>query len=281
MKKLVVLVALICSLFASSDYDKDIIVLDQSRDDKVKIVFSELMQYYEEEDSTAFFDLISEERFIQDFMTFSEAIDEDFRKYEIITVDTWIDKITSDGVKRFLYVKWEKRYETNDGKKQLTQRGYSRFLFDEINGKYKLIELAGNHLWGNSLSEWKEEVPQIAGQELDVVQNDDGDTVTPVDDELPDLIISNVICGPSMVDPHTIVISNIGDAEAVPSDYIRVAPLTGMVYGDIEYKGSLAAGESANVMFNGDCGPGYSVFEIDPNSEIEEEDESNNTYAMP
>ena len=42
MKKFVILMFLTLSLFASSDYDKDIIVLDQSRDDKVKIVFSEI-----------------------------------------------------------------------------------------------------------------------------------------------------------------------------------------------------------------------------------------------
>ena len=95
---------------------------------------------------------------------------------EIINVDTWIDKITSDGVKRYLYVRWEKRYETNDGVNQLSQTGYSRFLFDEINGKYKLIELAGNNLWGNSLSEWMEEVPYIKGQEEQATQQNNGFT---------------------------------------------------------------------------------------------------------
>ena len=278
MKKLVFILFVIVNLIASSDYDKDIIVLDQSRDDKIRIVFSELMQYYEEEDSHAFFNLVSEERFIQDYMTFSEAIDEDFRKYEIITVDTWIDKITSDGVKRFLYVKWEKRYETNDGKTQLTQRGYSRFLFDEINGEYKLIELAGNHLWGNSLADWKEEVGTIAGQEPDEVQNSDGSVVSN-DDGLPDLIISNIICGTSMVDPHTIVISNIGSADANP--IIAIIPLTGIVSSSIEYNGVLSAGTSENITYNGDCSPGYSMFEIDPDDFIEEEIESNNTYSIP
>lgn len=177
MKRVVLaFVFLFVSLFANSDFDKEIIVFNQSRDDKVKIVFDELMRFYEEEDYHGFFDLVSEERFVQDYMTFSEAIDDDFRKYEIINIDKWIDKITSDGVKRFLYVRWEKRYETNDGSKEFFQRGYSRFLFDDVNGKYKLIELAGNNLWGASLAEWRDEVGGISGQEDTLSNNSTNET---------------------------------------------------------------------------------------------------------
>jgi len=268
MAKILILVALLVNLHASSDYDKDIIVLDQSRDDKVKIVFSELMQNYEEEDSYAFFKLISEERFIQDYMTFSEAIDEDFRKYEIVTVDTWIDKITSDGVKRYLYVKWEKRYETNDGRTQLTQRGYSRFLFDEINGNYKLIELAGNHLWGNSLSEWKEEVPQIAGQEPDVI---------PLEKGLPDLtILANCPSGFGGAMPIDITITNIGDS-ATTSGSIYYGGSA--FYSSFEYVGNLNPGQSILINKNGDCYNGNDVI-VDPDNFIEEDDESNNEYTL-
>lgn len=270
MKKLIILLAILVNLFASSDYDKDIIVHDQSRDDKIKIVFSELMQYYEEEDSHSFFELISEERFIQDYMTFSEAIDEDFRKYEIINVDKWIDKITSDGVKRYLYVKWEKRYESNDGGTQLTQNGYSRFLFDEINGKYKLIELAGNHLWGNSLPDWKEEVPQIAGQEIE--SNDSS-----LDDGLPDLTVV-AICssgfGGAM--PISITITNIGD----------VATTSGSIYyggsaffSSFEHVGNLNPGDSFVENKTGDCYNGNTVI-ADPDDFITEEDEGNNTSSF-
>lgn len=269
MKKIVLLIALVFNIYASSDLDKDIIVLDQSRNDKVRIVFGELMQNYEEENSQAFFDLISEERFIQDYMTFSEAIDSDFRKYEIITVDTWIDKITTDGVKRYLYVKWEKRYETNDGMTQLNQKGYSRFLFDEINGQYKLIELAGNHLWGNSLSEWKEEVAQITGQEPDEVQDDDGDTIVS-GGGLPDLTISVVADG-SMCN---VTISNIGKSATLGD-----IGFTGSLMPDTYYD-SIPAGGSITFTAIGNCSSGI-LFEVDPDYMIDEEDDSNNTYLMP
>ncbi len=271
MKKILMLVALLVSLHASSDYDKDIIVLDQSRDDKVTIVFSELMQNYEEEDSHAFFELISEERFIQDYMTFSEAIDEDFRKYEIITVDSWIDKITSDGVKRFLYVKWEKRYETNDGRTQLTQTGYSRFLFDEINGDYKLIELAGNHLWGNSLADWKEEVPRIAGQEPDPI------STAISDGGLPDLTVVSVCpSGFGGAMPITITVTNNGDT-ATTSGSIYYGGSA--FFSSFEHVGNLSPGESFVENKTGDCYNGNTVI-VDPDDYIEEDDEDNNTSTF-
>lgn len=150
----------------ASEYDKDIVVKDQSRNDKVKAVFKEMMRHYEEEDLNGFFSFVSEDRFQQDYMTFYEAIDEDIRVYDILNVDTWVNKITQDGVKRFLYVQWDKRYLSSSNDTEINQRGYSRFLFDEVNGKYKLIQLAGNNFWGKSLSEWTEEVPEIAGQEV-------------------------------------------------------------------------------------------------------------------
>ena len=283
MKKILMIVALLFNLHASSDYDKDIIVLEQSRDDKVKIVFSELMQNYEEEDSHAFFELISEERFIQDYMTFSEAIDEDFRKYEIINVDKWIDKITSDGVKRYLYVKWEKRYETNSGNREILQKGYSRFLFDEINGQYKLIELAGNNLWGGSLIDWKEEVGTIPHQEPEekiVIDKDKGTEVIVKDDpeedpKLPDLVIRKVKCL-SPVSSNRITFANEGEGSAVPTEkYIYIHSSTGE---EIQASSStLLAGAVKTINISDDeiCANGGS-YTIDKDNQIKEEDEDNN-----
>jgi hypothetical protein len=283
MKKLLIILCLVFvnTLFASSDYDKDIIVLNQSRDDKVKIVFDQMMQAYEEEDSNAFFHFVWEDRFLQDYMTFSEAIDNDFRKYEIISFDSWIDKITTDGIKKYLYVKWEKRYETNDGSRQLTQKGYSRFLFDEMNGQYKLIEIAGNNLWGASLAEWTQEVPDIVGQEREVVivENDEGtkeEVVAEQEDTLPDLIISNAVCQYNNNDVE-ITLKNQGEADAVPSKYIIVSNITGN-----GYPHTLAAGEEVTFTSQVDVSMcGGTTFEVDPDDEIEEEDEDNNEFTTP
>ncbi|MEA1915623.1 MAG: CARDB domain-containing protein [Campylobacterota bacterium] len=270
MKKLLIVLCLVFAqnTFASSDYDKDIIVHNQTRDDKIKIVFTQLMEYYEQEDAHAFFNLVWEDRFIQDYMTFSEAIDEDFRKYEITSFDSWIDKIVSDGIKKYLHVRWEKRYETNDGDQQITQKGLSQFLFDEDNGQYKLIEIAGNHLWGNSLLEWKEEVAVIAGQEPDVIEVDGQ-----VQDAgaLPDLRITDASCA-GINENVTFTIINDGEVAAVPLKYIEISNVVENGYSD-----PIDPGETVTVTYTASGGCNGTTFEIDPDNEIEEEDEDNNS----
>jgi len=185
VKKICLIVfLLLTTLSFAGEYDKDIVVKNQSRNDKVKTVFREMMNAYEEEDITKFFSYVSEDRFEQDYMTFYDAIDEDIRIYDILSIDTWVNKITDDGVKRFLYVQWEKRYESSkpvglnqadlsvSDKYEIKQRGATEFLFDEINGKYKLIKIAGNNFWGGSLKEWTDEVGDIAGQESKEIVGD-------------------------------------------------------------------------------------------------------------
>jgi hypothetical protein len=155
----------LADLYADSSYDREVIILEQSRDNKVREVFSELIAAYEDEDAMTFLDFVAEDRFMQDYMTFTQALDNDFRTYDIHDIEFWIDRIDSDGIKRYLFVRWEKRYETLTDTIELTQRGTSRFLFDEVDGEYKLVEIAGNNLWGRSFSEWRDEVIVLADQE--------------------------------------------------------------------------------------------------------------------
>lgn len=153
--------------FADNSYDRELIVVgDNTRSDQVETVFKDLMAAYEDEDAQGFLDLVSDDRFRQDYITFTDALYSDFRHYEIHHIDYWIDRVVPDHVKRFLYVRWEKRYENLDDGEQLTMTGYSRFLFDDVDGDYLLVELAGNSLFGDSLPEWVEEVGPISGQEI-------------------------------------------------------------------------------------------------------------------
>ncbi len=255
--------------YAQSDFDKDIVVLNQSRSDKVKAVFKELMNYYEEEDEQGFFSLVSEDRFLQDFMLFSEAIEKDFRLYDILSFDYWIDKITDDGVKRYLYVKWEKRFQANNQATEQTKTGYSRFLFDEINGKYKLIELAGNNLWGDSLSEWKEEVPEIAGQETTPT-----DTTSPDTQALPDLTVEINYCDSGEV---SFKIKNIGEGPTTSGSIEYNIMTSGISVSGTNgtYSGNLEAGEEVTLTHTVDCVYLDGV-EVDQNDLIEESNENNN-----
>jgi len=283
MKKTILILLLLYSgmLYASSQYDRDIIVTDQNRNEKVKKVFREMMDRYEEKDLDGFFSFVSEDRFLQDYMTFYEAIEKDMREYDTLSIDTWVDKISEDGVKRFLYVRWEKRYETVDTNQQIQKLGYSRFLFDEINGQYKLIELAGNNFWGESLPEWREEVPQIAGQEAD----EDSSTTIIVNTTsgnssggLPDLIIVNIDCidNGSSAD-FTFNIQNIGTG-ATTTGSIDWEVNNGPDTGNGTYSGNLNAGETSSqiswtdVFYN--CSSGS--IEVDQNDLIQESNENNN-----
>ena len=137
-----------------------------TRDDKIREVFAALIQSYEDEEANTFMSYVSENKFFQDHFTFRQAIEKDFRMYDINDITYQIDKIESDGpIKRYLFVNWQKRYEIKDDITEREQRGYSRFLFDEENGVYKLTEIAGNNLWGISLTDWTDEVSDINGQE--------------------------------------------------------------------------------------------------------------------
>jgi len=254
-------------LFGAGGFDKDIVVKNQSRNDKVKTVFREMMDAYEEEDIERFFSYVSEDRFEQDYMTFYEAIDKDMRVYDILNIDTWVNKITDDGVKRFLYVQWDKRYLTTTNDTEINQKGYSRFLFDEINGKYKLIQLAGNNFWSESLPEWTEEVGDIAGQEPKVIVGENS---------LPDLVVQNLICplgqGGSMTVEFDLV--NLGadtTSGTVEYDY------SGKFFASQPfYNGNILAGDSVHISITGaDC-YGNEVATVDPNNLIVESNENNN-----
>ncbi len=138
--------------------------ISQNINQNIEITFRQLMKYYKEENEDSFFALVDKDNFLQDYMLFRQAVEKDFRTYEILDFDYWIDKITSDGSKRYLYVKWKKLVQNISNSNAYTQKGNSRLLFEKINGKYKLIELGGDALWGGSLKEWKMRLPQISDQ---------------------------------------------------------------------------------------------------------------------
>lgn len=285
------------SSFAASEYDKDIVVKNQTRNDKVKTVFKEMMKAYEEEDIDKFFSYVSEDRFLQDYMTFYDAIDKDMRIYDILNVDTWVNKIDKDGVKRFLYVRWTKRYESSKPVKlnrsdlatsdenEIVQNGTTEFLFDEINGKYKLIKIAGNNFWGRSLKEWKEEVGDISGQESKEIagdnvngeyQNGGGSTAAV---ELPDLTIECV-----QIDNYNykIKISNIGSGDTTEGlihyKYLDVDYMTR----EDTYPANISAGDS--IIMDGSGGTVNSYCydggfgEVNPLHSVAESNYDNNTY---
>ncbi|WP_331774393.1 hypothetical protein [Sulfurospirillum sp. 1612] len=113
------------------------------------------MNQYQAQNIQKFFTFVSRRGFHQDYMAFQEAIEQDFNTYHILGFQYWVDKITSDGTKRYLYVRWDKRYTIINNTKEHRQTGTTRLLFETIKGKYKLIGLSGDILWGESLPGWQ------------------------------------------------------------------------------------------------------------------------------
>ncbi len=197
------LILLTTLCYGESSFDRELIIKNQARATKVESVLKNLLRSYENEDAREFLDYVSEDRFRHDYLTFTDALYEDFRTYEIHQVEYWVDRVVADHVKQFLFVRWKKRYEMLDDGQQLKASGFSRFVFDEVNGKYLLIELAGNDLFGSSLAEWTSETPAIPGQESTSAK--------------ADLVMScaTFIPGPSIVDDqHHFYIKNQGTVVA-------------------------------------------------------------------
>ena len=274
-----VLIVVVCFLlftglvYGDSSFDRELVIKDQARANKVEQVLKNLLRTYENEDSREFLDYVSEDRFRQDYLTFTDALYEDFRTYEIHHVEYWVDRVVPDHVKQFFYVRWEKRYEMLDDGRQLKQTGFSRFVFDEVNGKYLLIELAGNDLFGSSLAEWTNETPTIPGQETAPASGQKATPATPASG-MADLVIQSAVFADGLY-YLDIVIANIGTAVSTATTFqidrtgggtflIPIPALNpGSSYSHQDYTGIYA--------------PSIDLVTIDPNNIVPESNEANNT----
>jgi hypothetical protein len=252
---------------AESSFDRELVVKTQERAAKVEQVLKQLLGAYANEDARDFLDYVSEDRFRQDYLTFTDALYQDFRTYEIHRVDYWVDRVVADHVKQFLYVKWEKRYETLDDARQLNETGYSRFVFDEVEGKYLLIELAGNDLFGASLPEWTEETPSIPGQEVTVSSTPAGQA---------DLVMQSAVLA---YGNYEFYITNQGTA-AAPSSTLQMSdpatPLPSAIPGVVAVP-SIAAGQTIYLAPKDAGGAAFQTYVLDSLNAVNESNEGNNT----
>lgn len=259
--------------FGESSFDRELVVTDQNRAAKVETVLRDLLRAYENEDAREFLDYVSEDRFRQDYLTFTDALYNDFRTYEIYRIDYWVDRVVGDHMKQFFYVRWEKRYETLDDARQMNEKGFSRFVFDEINGEYLLIELAGNDLFGSSLAEWTNETPSISGQEQTNTSGTSAST--------PDLVMACATyddSSPSVATHHhEFYIKNQGTAASGPS-VIRTG--TCGVGAELSLNvPSISPGQTVLVK-DGGSAP-CATYRLDFTSVVSESNEGNNNGMIP
>jgi len=122
----------------------------QQDDVKVEKTFKKMLRAYKNKNMKAFFMNVSENRFQNDFLDFADGVREDMETNQILKIDTWVDKITTDDKKRFLYVQWDKRYQSiHSDSAEIKKSGKSMFLFEKIKGKYRLIDFGGAVLFGD------------------------------------------------------------------------------------------------------------------------------------
>ena len=263
---------------AGSSYDRELVVKDQARAMEAEAVLSELITAYENEDARQFLDYVSEDRFRQNYLTFTDALYQDFRTYEIHHVEYWVRRVVSNHLKQLVFVDWEKRYETLEDSQQLFRKGYSCFVFDEINGDYLLIELKGDDLFGSSLAEWTEETPTIPGQSITPgnAGNDAGTpstgTTTPV--ALPDLLVGLIYqTGSSSID---VSIHNLGTAPSPATQILMEENIMTSPFSSTLTLPPLAPG-GVHTFSHFFGGPEPYRVTVDPNNMVQESNETNNS----
>jgi len=161
MKSVLITVLLLSTLlFADSGSDRTTRALDNSPEELAKESFRTLVSAYLDKDIETFMDQVSEEKFQQDYITFDDAIRQDFRVYNLLNLNYWFDQITPDGENLiYMKVRWNKEYESITSSKLHRKLGVSWFLFIKSDKTYKLIGMAGQAMWGESRNEWLQETP--------------------------------------------------------------------------------------------------------------------------
>ena len=59
----------------------------QNKKDKVLSTFKQMMKYYQNENEEGFFSLVDKDNFLEDFMLFRQAVENDFRAYDMVDFD--------------------------------------------------------------------------------------------------------------------------------------------------------------------------------------------------
>jgi hypothetical protein len=150
---LLLLLLLVTATLANSSSDRTTRPLNNSAEEQIRDSFRQLLSAYSDGDVVAFFENVSEDKFQQDYLGFDNAIREDFRMNSILNIDYVFNQTVPSGKnKYFLFVKWEKLYQNIKAAQPQTKRGTSRFLFQKIKGKYKLIGMSKKILFGDTRS---------------------------------------------------------------------------------------------------------------------------------
>ena len=116
---------------------------------KVEKALNQMIKSYKNKNLKVFVSHILENKFQGDFLDFVEEVQNDMRVNTVMSIDVWVDKITTDGKKRFLYITWNKIHTSIEMDGEITTDGKSMLLFQKSKKRYGLIDFKGAPLFGN------------------------------------------------------------------------------------------------------------------------------------
>ncbi|MBI4970583.1 MAG: hypothetical protein HZC17_01930 [Candidatus Omnitrophica bacterium] len=112
-----------------------------------KQAMQNLVDMYQAEREEAFFQNVSD-RYLRSYVDFRTMVDSDFRTYNMIRIQYWIDREVEEGGRVNLNIHWERSWQPmTAGTPQLTQ-GHSKMVFEIMDGKATLVDQQEDALFG-------------------------------------------------------------------------------------------------------------------------------------
>lgn len=144
----------------------------KSREEACREILQLVRRAYVEENINAFMAWVSRD-YARDYTLLREAITRDVRNFDVVALDLWIDRTVSSDKDRIFDCRWEKRYDDRATGQRVTSRGSTSFIFRDERDGYRLYDMRGDLIFGQSSPE--------LGQMADLsVESVDADTATEV-----------------------------------------------------------------------------------------------------
>ncbi|GEM_PF-3353469 len=118
--------------------------------DTVKIAkqtLDDLVNNYEQELEFAFFQNVSD-RYLREYLDFKRNIENDFRAFDNIRINYWIDDEEAEGDTVSITIHWNRSVLPNMGGTPVLTTGQSKMLIEVKDGKGYLVDQTGDVLFG-------------------------------------------------------------------------------------------------------------------------------------
>lgn len=116
-----------------------------------KVCMDELVKNYNGEHEEDFFRNVSDE-YLTSYLDFKIRVENDFRNFDQIRVQYWIDRELAEGKRVSIQIHWEKSTMTPTSGTPVLTRGTTKFIFEVNDGKALLMDQQDAVLFGSTMS---------------------------------------------------------------------------------------------------------------------------------